>query len=72
MVKKQFALNQTTMQHVRYFRKDLLSVDYYKTALKVNYRSDNPGNQTWKSICLKCNTARSLNHSRSLAAFSLL
>jgi hypothetical protein len=35
-----------------------LLMEYFKTALKVNYRSDS---QTWKSICLICKTARSLS-----------
>ena len=35
-----------------------LLLDYFKTALYLNYQPQNP--RTWKSICLKCNTACSL------------
>jgi hypothetical protein len=35
-----------------------LLLDYYRTALNLVYDHDNP--RTWKSICLKCNKARSL------------
>ena len=36
-----------------------LLTEYFKTASRVNYRCESP--RTWKSICLKCNTARSLS-----------
>jgi hypothetical protein len=35
-----------------------LLLDYPKTVLYLNYQPQNP--RTWKSICLKCKTARSL------------
>ncbi len=35
-----------------------LLLEYYHTALNLFYEHDNPW--TWKSICLKCNKARSL------------
>ena len=47
-----------------------LLTEYFKTALRVNYRPDSP--RTWKSICLTCNTARSLDWCVPPLAFNVV
>jgi hypothetical protein len=48
---KQQSLSLSTFKYLLY--------RYYNTtAININYESENP--RTWKSICLKCNAARSL------------
>ena len=47
---KQQSLSLSTFKYLLY--------RYYTTAININYESENP--RTWKSICLKCNSARSL------------
>jgi hypothetical protein len=47
---KQQSLSLSTFKYLLY--------RYYTTAININYEYENP--RTWKSICLKCNAARSL------------
>jgi hypothetical protein len=49
---KQQPLSLSTFKHLLY--------RYYTTAININYVYESENPRTWKSICLKCNTARIL------------